>query len=395
MSAEDDHLLEEEEEEDFTLTNSGVVEKYKMAGTFSNNALKAILAAVKPGVLPLELATIGDKTLLEQTEKVFNKKNAEKIEKGVAFPTCINVNRVACHFSPTEDVKGEALKVGDVVKIDLGCHLDGFCGVVAHTVVVQDDMSAEVPASKESNVVAAAAAAVEAVTHCFRPGEKNSDITAIIDKIAKDYDVTPVEGVLTHEMKRYIIDAIDCVANKVVPEQHVSPTEVAENTVWAFDVVFSSAPYDTKDAGKLRQEDVKTTVYKRSLDQYQLKMKASREVFSEIERKFQTFPFSMRHLDPKKGPFCISECLKHDLVSPYPVLQSKADETVAQFKSTILVRSSEIERVTGMPVQPIATDKKIEDKDVLAACQRSLTLKKKKKKNKKKSGAKADEKEEE
>ena len=133
------------------------------------------------------------------------------------------MNRVAAHFSPTENSPGEALKVGDIVKIDLGCHLDGFCGVVAHTVYVQEDMSAEVPASKETNVIAAAAAASEALTHCFRPGEKNGDITAMIDKIAQDFDVTPVEGVLSHEMKRYIIDAMDCVTNKVVPEQHVVP----------------------------------------------------------------------------------------------------------------------------------------------------------------------------
>ena len=62
--------------------------------------------------------------------------------------------------------------------------------------------------------------------------------------------------------------------------------------------------------------------------------------------QFQTFPFAMRHLDAKKGRFCISECLKHELVNPYPVLVSKADETTAHFKTTILIRSSEIEKVT-------------------------------------------------
>ena len=50
MSAEDEeHVMEEEE--DYTLSNSGVVEKYKMAGTFSSTALKAILAEIKVGAL--------------------------------------------------------------------------------------------------------------------------------------------------------------------------------------------------------------------------------------------------------------------------------------------------------------------------------------------------------
>ncbi|KAJ9442193.1 ERBB-3 BINDING PROTEIN 1 [Diplonema papillatum] len=395
--ADEEEATYSEEEEDNTLVNSAVVEKYKTAGSFCNVALKAILEQCKPGAKILELAEIGDKLILEQTEKVFNKgKGDDKIEKGMAFPTCVNVNSTVCHYSPESDDASPPLVAGDVVKIDLGCHIDGFCAVLAHTVIVADDLKAEVPASPASNVVAAAAACNKAVTHCMRPGVKNTDVTATIEKIAKDFNVTPVEGVLSHELKRYIIDGSSCIANKHTPDQRLLETEFNEASAWTLDVVFSSAPFDTKEAGKLRQEDAKTSVFKRSLDtSYQLKMKASREVFFDINKKFQTFPFSMRHLDPKKGRFCISECMKHDLVNPYPVLKSKADETVAQFKTTILLKPSEIEAITGVDAQKIATDKAIVDKDVLNDCGRSLQLKKKKKKNKKKSGAKDDKKDEE
>ena len=198
---------------------------------------------------------------------------------------CVNVNRVAAHFSPCEDDEVEPLVAGDIVKIDLGCHIDGFAAVAAHTVVVADDLSAEVPASPQTNVVAAAAAAVNALTHCFRPEFKNSDITDLISKIAKDYDVTPVEGVLSHNLNQYIIDGCDVVTSKVAPDQHVMDVAMEENQVWALDIVFSSAPFDSKDGGKLKQLDQRTNVFKRSLDQYQLKMKASREVFADIERK--------------------------------------------------------------------------------------------------------------
>ena len=263
----------------------------------------------------------------------------------MSFPTCINVNQNVCHYSPENDDTHAPLADGDVVKIDLGCHIDGFCAVIAHTVIIQADMSAPVKASPESNVVAAAAAAAEAVTHCFRPGAKNQDITSIIQKIAADYDVTPVEGVLSHEMTRYIIDHHNVIAMKNCPEQKVLDHELEEATVWTLDVAFSSAPHDSKDAGKLRQEDSKTHVFKSALVQYNLKMKASREVYSEINKKFQNYPFSMRHLDPKKGRFGINECLKHDLVNPYPVLKSKPSETVAHFCSTILIKTNEIEKV--------------------------------------------------
>lgn len=57
------------------------------------------------------------------------------MEKGIAFPTCISVNNVVGHFSPLKS-EDSNLKEGDVAKIDLGVHIDGFLGLVAHTVVV-------------------------------------------------------------------------------------------------------------------------------------------------------------------------------------------------------------------------------------------------------------------
>ena len=45
--------------------------------------------------------------------------------------------------------------------------------------------------------------------------------------------------------------------------------------------------------------------------------------------------------------------------------------------------------MTGLPAQKIATDKKIQDEDVLREAARSLTLKKKNKKKKKKAAAPA------
>jgi methionine aminopeptidase len=75
-------------------------------------------------------------------KKCYNKK---KTEKGIAFPVCLSINEVCGHFSPlvsdSEDKEKEfsILKEGDVVKVDLGVHIDGYIGLVAHTIVVQAD----------------------------------------------------------------------------------------------------------------------------------------------------------------------------------------------------------------------------------------------------------------
>jgi methionine aminopeptidase len=92
-------------------------------------------------------------------------------------------------------------------------------------------------------------------------------------------------------------------------------------------------------------------VFKRAIDQnYSLKMKASRQVLSEINKNFPTFPFTARALDETKGKFGLFECLKHGLVVPYPVLSEKAGEFVAHFKFTALMMPSGTLRITGVPV---------------------------------------------
>jgi len=56
------------------------------------------------------------------------------VEKGVAFPTSVSVNHTAGHYSPLAG-DSAVLAEGDVAKIDLGVHIDGFISVMAHTTV--------------------------------------------------------------------------------------------------------------------------------------------------------------------------------------------------------------------------------------------------------------------
>ena len=52
---------------------------------------------------------------------------------GIAFPTCISPNHCVGHYSPLVSEDTVEIKEGDIVKIDLGVHVDGYIAVVAHT----------------------------------------------------------------------------------------------------------------------------------------------------------------------------------------------------------------------------------------------------------------------
>mmetsp|Transcript_2900 Transcript_2900/g.18145 ORF Transcript_2900/g.18145 Transcript_2900/m.18145 type:complete len:192 (+) Transcript_2900:890-1465(+) len=183
-------------------------------------------------------------------------------------------------------------------------------------------------------------------------------------------------------MKRYIIDGNKVVLNKPTPEMKVEDDEFEENEVYAVDVVMSTGE------GKTKMLDEKlTTVYKRALDQeYSLKLKASRAVFSEINKRFPAMPFTTRALSSIQGMrLGLSECVNHDLLLPYPVLWEKPNELVAQFKSTVLLMSNGSDKVTGHPIQECQTDKRIEDEFLKALLATALKKKKgggKKKKSK-------------
>lgn len=54
---------------------------------------------------------------------------------------------------------------------------------------------------------------------------------------------------------------------------------------------------------------------------YQLKMKTSREIFSEVTKKAAAFPFNIRILeDEKRARLGLQEAVNHALVKPYDVV---------------------------------------------------------------------------
>jgi len=71
-----------------------------------------------------------------------------------------------------------------------------------------------------------------------------------------------------------------------------------------------------------RVEDSRTTIYqKEGTVTYQLKMKNSRSVFTEVQKKAGAFPFNVRCLeDEKRARLGLQEAVQHGLIKPYEVM---------------------------------------------------------------------------
>jgi len=392
-SEEDESSVEEVEEEEITdLSNSDVCTKYQEASKIANLALTGLVGMCIPGAKIVDLCQFGTTVIEAQTSKQYTKKvKGNAIEKGVAFPVCISVNETVCNQSPLASEELPPLEEGDVVKIDLGCHIDGYIAVAAHTLVVS--ASADTPPTADDemgNVAVAAYHAMLVATEYIKAGSSNTDVTAAVQRVAASYGVNPIASVRMHQMKRYVIDGVKEVSLKEPTpdeieegEEKLAKCEFEQNEVYAIDVAMSTGD------GKAKPGDTRTTVFKRNVEaNYRLKMKASRFVLSEVDKKFPTLPFTLSHFeDERQAKMGINECVSHGLVTPYPSLHEKSGAKIAHFKCTVLLLPSGTNKVTGLPLPDYFKTEKNPDEEttkILEDIAAKAAKKAKKKANKRK-----------
>lgn len=356
-------LVKMAEEEDIseTIAKESVVKKYKAAGGIVNEAFKLVVSKCVPGARIMEICEIGDRFMKDETAKLYKKD--KEMKKGIAFPTCVSVNNCICHFSPLRTDADVTLDKGDVVKIDLGAHIDGYCSVAAMTFVV--GATPEEPATeREADVIMAAYTASEVALRLVKPGTENFKVTESISKVTEAFQCKPIEGMLSHQLQRNVIDGPKTIILNPSEAQRKEQEkcEFAVNEVYGIDVLVSTGE------GKGREMDTRTTVFKKKDTVYNLKMKTSRQFFSEADKKFGTMAFTIRSMDDeRKAKMGVIECVKHDLVDSFNVLYDKPGEFVAQFKFTVLLLPDGSLRINDLPFNPKCYNSKhtMDDKAVL------------------------------
>merc|ERR1712121_296526 len=367
-----------ESEELPTIADDLVVTKYKMSAEIVNKVLKELVDACKASGSVRDLYILGDNRLTEETSKAFKKD--KKLTKGIAFPTCISVNNCICHFSPLTTEPDVILADGDMVKIDMGAHIDGFIAVVAHTVVVGASVDNPVTGSKADALMAAHLASAVAL-RLVKPGNETYEVTETVSKVGEAFDCKPVEGMLSHQLEQNRIDGEKTIIQNPSEAQRKEHDkfEFALHEVYAVDVLISSGD------GQGREKDAKITVYKKTEDTYMLKMKTSREFYSKVSKQFGTMPFNLRSMEEeKKARMGVVECVTHKLIEPFQVLFDKEGAYVAQYKFTVLLMPNGPHKITGLPFDETLckSEKSIEDAEIQKLLKTSANPKAAKKKKK-------------
>uniref|UniRef100_A0A2R9AT77 Peptidase M24 domain-containing protein n=1 Tax=Pan paniscus TaxID=9597 RepID=A0A2R9AT77_PANPA len=249
------------------------------------------LEASSSGVLCEE----GDAMIMAETGKIFKKE--KEMKKSIAFPTSISVNN--CVYC--------ILKEGNLVKIDLGVHVDGFIANVAHTFVVDVAQGIQITRQK-ADVIKAAHLCVEAALCLVKPGNHNTQVTEAWNNVGHSFNYMPVEDMLSHQLKQHVIDGEKTVTQNPADQQK-------------------------KDHEKLNL------------------------MFSSVERCFNALLFTLR------AWMGVVECTKHGLLQLFNVLYEKKGESVDQFKFTVLLMPNGSMLITSGPFEPDLHRSEIEVQD--------------------------------
>ncbi|GIJ89360.1 curved DNA-binding protein [Aspergillus pseudoviridinutans] len=398
-------------EVDYTLNNPDTLTKYKTAAQISHKVLEAVSALCLEGSKIVEICQKGDELLEEELTKVYKGK---KITKGIGHPTTVSPSSYVTPYTPLVSDAQEAettLKAGEIVKIQLGAQIDGFGTIVCDMLVVADkESSKDVVTGREADLIHATHYANELLLRLMVPpgllasgteeekkkaaAEKaptQSQISALIEKVAKAYDCNVVENTTSWLFERNEIEG----GKKIIlaPGSGVKGEGVPDvGEVWGVEVGLSLG------SGKVKTLPLRATLHRRTTTTYILKRPSSRQTLSEVVKKFGTFPFSLRQLeDEKSAKVGVVECVRGGVLRQYEPAGDADNAPVSRLLTTIAITKNGITRLAA-PNPPdlskFQTDKKIEDEEILKILERPLA-KNTGNKNKKKKKPTKDSKDEE
>lgn len=280
-----------------------IYNKYIQAGKIAAQALEFGKSLVKPGAKVVDI--------LDQIENKIKELGGE-----IAFPAQISLNETAAHYCP---LLGDETKFKDqLVKIDVGVHIDGFIADTAITV----DLS-----GKYNDLVKASAEALDKALAIIKPDLEIGEIGRVIHETISGYGFAPIKNLSGHGLGEYDVHTKPTIPNFDTGDERV----LEEGMVFAVEPFASTGKgvvYESGEAG------VFMLVAKRPV-----RSPIAREVLKEIE-SYQGLPFAKRWLQKKFGAkvgFAFRELNQLGCLKAFPPLVDEGKGMVSQAEHSVIV----------------------------------------------------------
>lgn len=160
------------------------------AARLARHVLDVACAHVQPGITSDEVDVLVHETIIQHGAYP-SPLNYEGFPKSV----CTSINEVICHGIP--DLR--PFQYGDVVSLDVSCHLQGVHGDNCATILVGDDEEAsDVQLAPARRLIQATRESLDAAVATCRPGSCLTSIGAAIQHVADSYGYQSVEKYRGH-----------------------------------------------------------------------------------------------------------------------------------------------------------------------------------------------------
>ncbi|RMF55351.1 type II methionyl aminopeptidase [Candidatus Woesearchaeota archaeon] len=285
-----------------------MIEDYKKAGRIAAQALDYGARMIKPGASLLEVSDLVEKKIID-------------LGGEIAFPTQISLNQVAAHNCADPDDK-TVFKEGDLVKIDVGAHVNGFVGDTARTVDL----------GNHKDIVKASEEALANAIKVLRPGITLREIGKEIQETIQKYSLSPVRNLCGHGLGKFNIHDKPSIPNY----DNGDSTSLKEGQAIAIE------PFATDGVGMI-YESSPANIFMLT-NKKPVRNSITREILKLIE-SYNGLPFTTRWLVRKypvfKVKFALRDLLNNRIIRDYPPLPEKRG-FVAQTEHTVIIKDKPI-----------------------------------------------------
>jgi methionyl aminopeptidase len=237
-----------------------------------------------------------------------------------AFPTNLSRNVEAAHFTPPPDDE-EVFQSGDLVKVDVGAHIDGAIADTAMTVEVGGGR-------RHENLTRAVREGVEAGIAEVRAGVAVDALSRAIERAITARGVKPVTNLTGHTIETYLLHG-----GKSIPNAGgMSAAQLEEGEIVAIE------PFATNGRGRIENGPFGNIV------RFPKDPSEAAPKLAPLFERFRTLPFTARWVDDPAERALLTRSRR--FLQTYPVFVESGGGLVAQAEHTVLVRRDDAEVLT-------------------------------------------------
>jgi methionyl aminopeptidase len=292
---------------------------YRKSGEIAREVMKAGLKKIKPGGKLLDVAEYVEEKIVEAGAKA-------------AFPCNISLNDVAAHYSP-QAWDSTVFKKKDLVKLDIGVHLEGYIADIAKTV------SVGAGGVRNKKLIKAAEEALSEAVNLIKPGVFTNEVGKRVEEVITERGFSPISNLTGHKLGRFSLHSGVLVPN--IKTRH--GTELREGDVYAIE------PFATDGRGMVI-DDPNAIIF-RYLRDRPLRMMEARIILKYAKENYGPLPFAERWVTALVPRFKLNQALRQlaytKALHPYHILKEKERGLVAQAEHTVVVKKNGCEVITS------------------------------------------------